>query len=86
MISEKNKKTITERVALTIELFFENEGKISYDDLAQLVTLSGFETSPSTVEQDLISSIAEHLVGRTNYNKIVDLMASSNQPNAIHQR
>lgn len=64
MVNEIQEEKITERVKATLEIFFENDGLISDNDLADILTFSGIKTSSSTVGRDLISERAEQLVGK----------------------
>ena len=72
MNNERESK-ILERIKMTIELFFENDGKISDTDLARLVFLNGYETSSSTVGRDLTSLKALSLVGEKKMSLIKEL-------------
>ncbi len=70
MINNIQKEFICNRVKLTFDLFWENDGNISDKDLAKLVCLSGILTSSSTVGRDLTSKTLEELVGTTAINEI----------------
>ena len=76
MNNERESK-ILERIKMTIELFFENDGKISDTDLARLVFLNGYETSSSTVGRDLTSERAVRLIGEERVNIIKELRAKN---------
>ena len=54
MLSEKQMEKIEKRILATVKLFFANEGKISDEELARIVSISGEETSSSTVKKILI--------------------------------
>lgn len=62
-MNEDREEKILERIKTTIDLFFENDGKISDTDLARLVAIYGIKTSSSTVGRDLTSLRTLNLVG-----------------------
>lgn len=64
MINENQEKKISERVKATLEVFFENNGLISDNALADILIFSGIKTSSSTVGRDLVSERAEQLIGK----------------------
>lgn len=45
------------RITKTIKLFFDNDGKISDEQLAQILILEGIKSSSSTVGRDLTINI-----------------------------
>lgn len=47
------KDQVIKRVTKTLELFIENKGEISDEQLARLLSLEGIKTSSSTVGRDL---------------------------------
>ena len=77
MINDSKEEKILERTQVTIELFFDNEGKISDTDLARLVSLQGIETSSSTAGRDLTSERAVRLIGEERVNIIKELRAKN---------
>ncbi len=70
MISENQKEKIYKRVAMTIELFMENDGEISDEALAQLLAFQNIKSSSSTVGRDLTSDYAVDLIGKEKVAKI----------------
>lgn len=66
-----------ERVKKTIEIFLENEGRISDEDLASILILSKIETSSSTVGRDLTGEIAKSLLSEEEYNYIHNLRTAN---------
>jgi len=66
-----------ERVKKTIEVFLENEGKISDEDLANILILSKIETSSSTVGRDLTGKIAKDILSEEEYNYIQNLRVAN---------
>lgn len=57
MISEEQYQTKKMRILKTLELFIENEGRISDKDLATAVNLAGIKTSSSSVGRDLSENL-----------------------------
>lgn len=70
MINEEHKLKIEERILITLKLFYENEGKISDDALARLVSMTGINTSPSTVGRDLTGEKIKSYITEEEYNEI----------------
>lgn len=70
MINEEQKLKIKERILVTLKIFYENEGKISDEVLARLVSIAGIETSSSTVGRDLTSNKIKNYIGEEEYNNI----------------
>lgn len=70
MINEEQKLKIKERILVTLKIFYENEGKISDEALARLVSIAGIETSSSTVGRDLTSNKIKNYISEEEYNNI----------------
>ena len=70
MINEEQKLKIKERIFVTLKIFYENEGKISDEALARLVSIAGIETSSSTVGRDLTSNKIKNYISEEEYNNI----------------
>ena len=66
-----------ERVKKTIETFLVNDGKISDEDLANVLILSNIETSSSTVGRDLTGKLAKDILSEEEYNYIQNLRAAN---------
>lgn len=73
MISNKQKEKIEKRILATVKLFFENEGKISDEDLARALAIAGYVTSSSTVGRDLVSTKTQELIGDEDYELILKI-------------
>ena len=77
MLSEKQMEKIEKRILATVKLFFANEGKISDEELARIVSISGEETSSSTVGRDLTSDKTKELIGEKDFNLILSMRAQN---------
>ena len=66
-----------ERVKKTIEIFLENNGRISDEDLANILSLSKIQTSSSTVGRDLTGNIAKDILSEEEFNYIKNLRAEN---------
>lgn len=73
MISREQKIKIEERILITLKLFYENEGKISDEYLARLVSMEGFVTSSSTVGRDLTGKRIKDYISQEEYEKIQEI-------------
>jgi len=72
-----NKFSKIQRVKKTIAIFLENNGAISDEQLAHLLTVAGVETSSSTVGRDLTGDMAKEILSEDEYNNIVLLRAQN---------
>lgn len=77
MVSNSREEFIVDRIKNTVELFFENDCKISDNDLAEALSIKGIKTSSSTVGRDLISERAEMIFGV----EVIDLIRKYRQIN-----
>lgn len=73
MKSKEQQRSIDERILETVKLFFENEGKISDNDLARLLAVDNIHTSSSTVGRDLTNKRTMELIGEEQYKLILKL-------------
>ena len=73
MKSIEQQHNIDNRILETVKLFFENEGKISDNDLARLLSLNDIQTSSSTVGRDLTNKRTMELIGEEQYKLILKL-------------
>lgn len=70
MINKEQKNKIEERILITLKLFYENEGKISDESLARLVSMLGINTSSSTVGRDLTGKRIKDYISQEEYEEI----------------
>lgn len=73
MINEEQNLKVKERILVTLKIFYENEGKISDEALARLVSIAGIETSSSTVGRDLTGEKIKNYISEEEYNNIQNL-------------
>lgn len=73
MKSIEQQYNIDNRILETVKLFFENEGKISDNDLARILTLNEIKTSSSTVGRDLTNKRTMELIGEEQFELILKL-------------
>ena len=62
--SEKNKTDKAKRIMRTLELFVDNNGDISDENLARLLSLENIVTSSSTVGRDLTINLKKLFLKR----------------------
>lgn len=77
MINKDQKFKIEERILITLKLFYENEGKISDESLARLVSMLGINTSSSTVGRDLTGDKIKNYVSKEEYEKIQEMRSKN---------
>lgn len=70
MINNEQKELIDKRILMTLKIFYENEGKVSDEVLARLVSMAGIVTSSSTVGRDLTGKRIRELITEEEYYKI----------------
>lgn len=73
---------IVRRVTATVNLFLDNDGRISDENLARTLILQGYETSSSTVGRDLTGTYAATLFTDV-FDKIQNLRKENKQLGAI---
>ena len=54
-----------------IKIFLENDGKISDEQLANLLAIANIESSSSTVGRDLTGKVAKTILTEEEYNQII---------------
>lgn len=64
---------ILQRVKKTIEIYLLNEGKISDNELANILILDGVKTSSSTVGRDLTGEVAKKILPQEQFDYIQKL-------------
>jgi len=77
VLSKEQERQILNRVKETIKIFLANEGKISDEDLANILILSKIETSSSTVGRDLKGKVAKDILSEEEYKHIQNLRAAN---------
>lgn len=80
--SEKNKADKAKRIMRTLELFVDNNGDISDENLARLLSLENIVTSSSTVGRDLTINLKK-LFLRENKAKQLDDNLTQEQASVI---
>ena len=80
--SEKNKTDKAKRIMRTLELFVDNNGDISDENLARLLSLENIVTSSSTVGRDLTINLKK-LFLKENKAKQLDDNLTQEQASAI---
>lgn len=80
MINKEQKNKIEERILITLKLFYENEGKISDESLARLVSMLGINTSSSTVGRDLTGDKIKKYISIEEY-EVIQKMRNQNKIN-----
>lgn len=80
--SEKNKTDKAKRIMRTLELFVDNNGDISDENLARLLSLENIVTSSSTVGRDLTINLKK-LFLKENKTKQLDDNLTQEQASVI---
>lgn len=80
--SEKNKADKAKRIMRTLELFVDNNGDISDENLARLLSLENIVTSSSTVGRDLTINLKK-LFLKENKAKQLDYNLTQEQASVI---
>lgn len=64
------KDEVIKRITKTLELFIENKGEISDEQLASLLSLEGIKTSSSTVGRDLTINLRKMFINNSISNEL----------------